>query len=931
MRDRPIRTFCASADGGLWIANDRGQLGYLGPKGSRMVSEKLPRRVIDSIVEDREGAIWLSFVPPRASETTHDEQPAVCRIKDGVITAFGRSAGFDDNRCSLTIDHAGSVWSVQTGEIARFHDGHFEKARQRAAASARIIAAKDGGLWVAASNGLFRFNEGGSLTRCEGSGANFAGFPTVMLEDRTGALWIGTMPDGLFRYTASRGVERVATSYPEINCLAEDREGNIWVGTAGGGVNRVTPRAVTFEGDATGFPQQAIQVICEDRDGTLWAATQNGALMSRTANGGWQTKSNWPTGVTAIASDPRGGIWVGSRRRSLHHLSNGRVENWTPEEGLSSHTVGLIVVARDGAVWLAEEGPVAIQRFKDGKFTPISIPNGIGRLETMAEDATGRIWVGTVEGSLLRLDPNATVDVTPRAAPHVALRALHPAADGTLWLGYRGAGIGRLKDGEFTRVSTADGLYSDSVVHLISDGAGWLWCGGEDGLFKVRVQALVDLAERRTASVQSVHYGAEAGLPQVQVTGKAWGSAIQTADGRIWIPMGTALVTVDPRRAREILEPPAVFLTQVRVDGAILAHYRGIGGSRDFGRPPETAALPLSLPLHTAPIRQKVEFDFTALSFAAPENVQFRYRLEPFDEDWISARETRSASYVRVPAGRYLFRVQACNSDGVWNETGSALALVVAPFVWQTWWFRAAAVLGFTAFTTLVVRRVSHRRLQWKVQRLRQEMTLEKERSRIARDLHDDAGNRLTRVALLSKLALRDRAQPEQAASHLEQLAVAAREATDAFDEIVWSVNPHNDNLAELVSYLGHYAHQLCQTAGIACVLDAPVQLPHRSVATDVRHHLFLAAKEAIHNAVRHAQATEVRVSVQVTDEALTIAISDNGRGLSTEATAPGADGMRNFRERMGEIGGRFEIDTRPGAGTRLTFGYPWRHPSTVP
>jgi signal transduction histidine kinase/ligand-binding sensor domain-containing protein len=911
IRERRIRAVCRSRDGGIWLATDWGQIAYLGPRGTRVITRGLPREMVDTMVEDREGGLWVSFARGRIS---------VCRLLDGTVTPYAYDGESEDGRSSVTMDSSGSIWMVRLGEISVFRDGRFVKMPVRSIASARILGSSKGGLWLAASIGIFHYEEGEPLERCEAS-ARFAGFPFVMLEDHTGALWVGTVPDGLFRYTRDRGVERIATSYPEINCLAEDREGNIWAGTAGGGLNRVTPRAVAVDGSATAFPQQAIQSICQDANGAFWSATQNGLLQMRAADGNWQTKPGWPIAVTSIAADPEDGVWVGTRRRSLHHLLGGKMENWGPEQGLAGHTIGVITAGRDGTVWLAGEGPTSLQRLRQGKFFQYTLRAPITRIETMEEDGEGRIWMGTSDGTLLRVEGDQLANVTPEGAPHSALRGLHATPDGTLWLGYRTAGLGRLRDGQFTHIGTEEGLFSDSVVHLVSDESGWLWCGGEDGVFKVRLQALADFAEHRAASVQCVHYGTEAGLPNLQVTAKPWGRAVRDRAGQIWIPMGPALITIEPARAGEHLDPRAVFLTRVRVDAQTVAEYRGMlaaaGGIA-------ATALPRRDALQVAPVRQRIEFDFTALSFAAPENVQFRYRLLGFDDEWVASDTARNAAYAHVPAGRYEFRVQACNSEGVWNESGARLAVVIAPFFWQTWWFRSAVLLGFTGVTVLIVRRVSHRRLQRKVQVLRQQMVLERDRARIARDLHDEAGNRLTRVALLSRLAWRDRTQPEKAESHLVQLSAAAREATDAFDEIVWAVNPRNDTLSELVSYLGHYANQLCQAAGLNCTLDVPVQLTNRNMPTDVRHNLFLATKEAVHNVVRHARATEMKLQVSVSDAALTIEVADNGRGMPVEVTAPGADGLRNFAARMKEIGGEFTVASTPGGGTRLTFVYRW-------
>jgi ligand-binding sensor domain-containing protein len=794
--DRRIRALTASSRGELWVATDGKQIVCIRATGVRVYSDGVPSSAPESIVEDRAGAIWITYA-----------RGEVCRIKDEQITTFGESAGLETHRCILAVDREGKLWFAQNGEIGIFRDDHFEKLHQRATNSARLIGAATGGVWVVASNGVFSLAEGGALRRLEGqTTTHVGGVPTALLEDHQGALWIGTLGDGLFRYTRETGLERVPTSYPEVVSLAEDSEGSIWAGTAGGGLNRVSARATTMEGGATGLPDQAIQSICQDSEGTFWAATPNGALMWR-ITGAWQVlRAPVPAGITCVTADPRGGLWLGTRKHALARLRNGKVETWGPNDGLVSHTVSIIVVAPDGAVWFSGEGPTSVQCLRDGKLSNFQLPGSATMVHAMSVDAAGHIWIGLDRGVLWRVEGNEIVDATPPGAPRSNIRGLQPMPDGTLWLAYKSAGLGCLRDGRLTRIGTEHGLYSNSISHVAADDRGWLWCGGDDGVFKIRLQALGDFVAGRARRVQSVHYGAAEGLPNSQVTAKAWGSALHSQDGRIWIPMGTALLVADPSRAHENLTPPPVLLTHAKVDGQLVAFYGGVlpPGAPAWSK--KLSRLPMAEPLLLAPIRQNIEFDFTALSFKAPENVHFRYRFEGLDEEWIDGGSTRLAKYARVPAGSYRFRVQACNSDGVWNDAGATLAFIVAPFFWQTWWFRGVAFLGFTALTTGIVRRVSHRRLQRKVRVLREQMALERERGRIARDLHDDAGNRLTRVMLLSKLARRECAANDQAMAHLVQLSTAAREATDAFDEIVWSVNPHNDNLAELVAYLGQFA-----------------------------------------------------------------------------------------------------------------------------
>ncbi len=223
----------------------------------------------------------------------------------------------------------------------------------------------------------------------------------------------------------------------------------------------------------------------------------------------------------------------------------------------------------------------------------------------------------------------------------------------------------------------------------------------------------------------------------------------------------------------------------------------------------------------------------------------------------------------------------ACNNDGVWNETGATLAFTVAPAFWQTWWFRT---LGGT-MTALagggIVWLDARRRMRRKLERLQRQQAVERERARIARDIHDDLGAGLTRVSLLSESVSAEEVSPPRAAEVLNSIFLATREMTQAMDEIVWAVNPQHDTLDSLAAYLGKFAQDFLEGTGLRCRLDMSVQLPNWRLEAEVRHNLFLAFKESLTNALRHAGATEVRISLATNSHAFTIVVEDNGKGFT--------------------------------------------------
>src|ERR1051325_4336975 len=275
--------------------------------------------------------------------------------------------------------------------------------------------------------------------------------------------------------------------------------------------------------------------------------------------------------------------------------------------------------------------------------------------------------------------------------------------------------------------------------------------------------------------------------------------------------------------------------------------------------------------------------------------------------------------YARTSPGDYRFRVIACNNDGVWNETGATVALAVSHYFWETWWFRVAVSLAVLLAVGGTIRFVERRNLKRELERLEAQQMVEKERARIARDIHDELGASLTEIGLLSEFAQRDSAPGEQVKSDVRKIGSEAQSCTRALDEIVWAVTPRNDTLDGFVTYACAYAEEHLRLADIRCRLDAASPLPRRNFRADIRHHLFLAFKEALNNVIKHARASEVEVRLLVQENRLLVSIKDNGCGFDPAAGST-RNGLKNMKQRLEGAGGAFECETAPGCGTRISL-----------
>ncbi len=918
--NRGVVAMQRSHRGGLWLAMNRGAAAYLNGEQTKVftAASGLADQQIDKIAESAEGALWVLF---------HGGQ---CRvIRGGTVTTLpGMDKMPAGQFVSLGCDAKGDIWWLKGGELGIYREEKFQRFGHIGNNSAQLAAVNGGGIWVCSGGHLFRCDAQGQIVdRGEFDPTGSAGNPTALIEDSQGAVWIGTTFGGLFRYDGA-AFENISTSRPEIQCLLEDREGSIWAGTLGGGLNRIRRRVVQLQGIDGNPPFDSIRSLCEDAKGTLWATTQNGTLARHTDHG-WETVSSGPDwagyNLTCLALDSRGALWIGARSRRLICWPQGE----EPRLAQSNHLVGTIfamLANSNGDLWLGQVGSVnGLQCLRDGNLITAKLPGDVRTIRAMAQDAHGTIWIGSARGDLLRVQGDTVVrQPLPESDAALSIRCLTPTEDGALWIGYERLGVGWIKEGAYHRVATDQGLFDDYISQIVPDGKGWLWFGSDHGIFKVRQKDFEGVAQGKMAKVESIHYGQGDGVANIQANYGYSPSALRARDGRLWIPTRSGLAMIDPAQPEKKIPPPPVLLQQVVVDEKIVARYGSIAVASH-----DDAILDLknvNHPLRLAPQYRQLEIQFTTLSFAGLDNIHFRYRLGGFDQDWQEAGVERRAKYSRLPAGDYRFEMRASNGENGWEQDAPVLAITVLPYFWQTWWFIMPAILLSLGVVALVVRFFEKARTRRQLAQLERERAVERERARIAKDIHDDLGTNLTEITLLSELAQSADAPAHEVQTDVRRIAAKARALTHSLDEIVWAVNPRNDTVDSFVTYACIQAEDYLKTAGIRCRLKTPESLPARVLETSVRHNLFLVVKEALNNVVKHASASEVLISFSVLQNKLEVIIKDDGRGFESAMETGPISGKRvgngtlNMRQRMSDIGGVFDLQSAPGKGTTVAI-----------
>jgi signal transduction histidine kinase len=444
----------------------------------------------------------------------------------------------------------------------------------------------------------------------------------------------------------------------------------------------------------------------------------------------------------------------------------------------------------------------------------------------------------------------------------------------------------------------------------LEDGQGNLWIGSTAGLMRLKKEELNRFVEDKTAPISCRVYGEPDGLPASECTSGSQPGAVRSRDGMLWFPTIQGLASLNPARLNVNTNPPPVVIESVLVAGEV----QNLDTLRSA--PPREITIP--------PGKEGLEIRYASLNLAAPDKGRFEYMLEGYDTIPKSRPGyLREAPYNKLPPGPYVFRVRACNEDDVWSTEWATLSIKVLPPFWRTWWFLSLTTMGLLGMIVGSVHYVSTQRLQRQVAALRQKEALEKERARIARDIHDQVGANLTQLSLLGELVESDKDDPKEVEDHARHIEQTALETTRALDEIVWTVNPSNDTLDGLINYVCKYAQDYLALAALRYRLEVPPQLPNIPISPELRHNVFLAAKEAVNNVVKHSQAKSAWLRLRLEPGRFTLEIEDNGRGLSPGAPDKGRNGLRNMRKRMEDVGGEFGIGPGAEGGTRVSLTAP--------
>jgi ligand-binding sensor domain-containing protein/signal transduction histidine kinase len=871
-----VRVIAEDAAGRVWVGTESGASVIEGDRISNFTkADGIPGDSVDSLVPGDGDAMWIGA------------DAGICEIR-GLAFRCGGSTGAPTSAAATV---PGRVLKTVVQESVRTEGS--------------LLRDRAGRLWIGGTGGLFSMNEDFAPSGACARGCFSGRAVTSLLESRSGQIFagfaaggVGVVDDGtLEEYGTAEGM----AAGPVVS-LAEDAEGSVWVAIYNGGLERLRRKRLRMFTTADGLPAKVAGSIVEDTRGTIWAGSQCGPVSEFVGGRFVPRFIEYTKGLCALSlmAARDGSLWIGTDG-GVFHWANGRMTSFGAGSGLTDLRIRALFESRDGAVWIGTLfGGLYI--YQDGALSRSYGPaDGVvdGQLESFAQDRDGRVWIGS-NGNGLSVYENSRFRLLGdlEQPPERDITGMLVDRRGDFWVSTDRAGFFRHRPGRrgssWEPFGVTQGLGDSLVGLMLEDRDGNFWVSTTRGISRIERAAIDAVADGRRQTLDPILIDRFDGLLNPEVSGGGFDpTGLVDRNGRLWFSTIDGIATIDPSDFRINDVAPRLAIESATVGGTAT----------------ELVESHLSIPAGGPP----VELSYTGLSFLSPKKMRFRYRLAGFDHDWTEAGGRRTAYYPHLPPGRFTFEVLAANADGVWSPAPATLVVTVAPYWWERASVRVVAALFGMFIVGLVVRSYTLRRAAARVRELEREHELDRERRRIAQDLHDDIGARLTQLALMA-----DRG-PDAGAG----MAAAARDTIQAMDELVWMVNAKNDTAESVVTYCAAYADEYLRAARVRLRLNLPVGVPPATVEAETRRQVFLCLKEALNNVVKHSGATEVHLSVEVGGGEMRFEISDNGRGFALSQPSATGNGLGGMRARAEAVGGQCEIASDPGAGTRVHIHVP--------
>ena len=936
-----VHSILQTSDGYIWLATEGGLVRFDGFKfvvfDSRNTAA-LRTNNVRSLAEGSERELWIGTAQ------------GLCRLKDGRFQAFTTAEGLPGNNIlSLYKDHSGKVWMVTPEGVARLDvtqgRGSFETVRVNESSpklTGAVAIADDGTIWLGTQVGLDvivarklhslstrALASGGveallldrhkrlwagttkglfvtTLPISEksnwqpyhaGNHSEAAGILSIF-EDRNGEIWLAT-ENGVAQVTdEAAGLYRYGRSLygTEILALNSDREGDIWIGTEAEGVTVARAQKFATYTARDGLADDVVRCVFEDANGVVWVGTTTGLTSidhgifksSTTASG---LSSNV---ILSLGEDKNGNLLVGTPD-GLNKMTNHGVTLITSADGLPDDFVRSLYKDADGSLWVGTRH--GLSHMEDNSFKTYTQAEGLGSdlVGAVVRDRDHNLWVGTFDGLTRMSGGKLTTYRTKDGLSSNVITALHEDGEGTLWIGTQDGGLNVLRNERFHSFPRKLGL-PEAVYGLLEDGGDNLWLASNAGIVRASRSELRQVSEGKRSQATVVWYGTSDGLRISECSAGGHPEVWRGKNGSLWFSTlkGVAVLNHDMAKLNRV--PPPVVIEAVEMDDHTVAPKQ----IRDV-----------------KPGYRRFAFEYAGLSFAAPQKVQYRYRLQGFDKSWIEAGTRRAAYYTNIPPGRYSFQVLARNNDGYWNEQGASLAFRLEPHYYQTYWFYSLIGMALCLAGYLIYR--------WRLAEAEARFAaVLQERNRIAREIHDTLAQGFVGVSVQLEIVSRLLSSSLDAArGHLDEARLLVRDSLAEARRSIWELRSQSSESGDLAARLSQAANRAVGTRPVK--VSVLVHGTNRELDRKMEDELLRIGQEAVANALRHAQPQRIEIELNFDPKKFCMTVTDDGCGFAADPLLlpNGHYGLRGMRERAEQIDGTLIVESAVGKGTKVSVEAP--------
>lgn len=896
--------------GKIWISTESGFTEYKDGKFRTYQLKKTGRVIAPKrVVEDKAERLWImadgipyfhngdSFIEKEVIESEEFVQKAL-NDTIGVLLAYEDKVMHTLNDSIILIKDFNSLLGSEILEVKEFPEN-------------------SGIIYIAtAKDGLAKY-ENRQLTFYDTDDGFTSNFIKRLFIDTDNIFWVTTY-NGISRWNDGRfEIFDPVNADREINYtkIFKDNQGTFWLGTLGEGMFSAKPSIIKTIGEEEGFENDIMLSLSKLSDGRNLFSTNCGGIYE------WSKSKLTHSAVNAhlpnlcvwsILEDSKNRVWFGAEE--LYRINSTDLakpgKKITSEDGFNGYVISSMLEDSKENIWIGALN--GLFKYSGADFKRFAIEDGLSSddVRSIYEDSQGVLWVGTISGlNKIENEKITKVSLQPESKNKLEnepyIRAIYEAEEGVFWMGSYGNGLFRLKDGEVCNITTQHGLFDNIVSHLVKDENENFWMGSNRGIFRVPISSASAFCDDESNTVQSFSYGEEDGMISVETNGGFQPSVIQDSSGNIFFPTVGGVSVVSTRDVKINSAKPPVYIENLK------------GIEND---------IPITNTIELSHNESFLDIRYTAINFDQPEKTRFKFKLEGLNDNWIEVGNRRQALYSKIPPGDYTFKVIASNSDGIWNERGASIGIVVKPPFWQTnWFYGIVGLLFLTSGPAVYYYRVDQLKKENEKQERFSEQLInfqEVERRRIASELHDGLGQQILVIKNRAELALKQPYNSEMLTEQLHEIISSSASSIDDVRNISYALRPIHLEKFGLTDAISDLCDQLNKISSIEWSYH--VDNIDNKIPKEKEISFYRVVQEAIQNILQHSSAAEASVMIRLNEQIIDVLIWDNGKGFNTKSdTYTEGIGFLGMKERIKTLNGTMAIESDVRKGTTIRVKIP--------